>query len=180
LKNIPIYTTKQTHKSENRIQFLFESVGNKKIIKAIEYSEITKIDHRPIFNLGFGDYDELTNSIRDDINTNNGDVYCVFNTVLNTIPNFFNLFPDAVIFIRGSDSSDDFFTICKATYIKKCTNACEKMHRRIKLYTYFLDKNFDWIFDEFMVYGRSNMSGENFVAYLPKQSYEELLFFKKK
>jgi hypothetical protein len=35
--------------------------------------------------LGFGDYDLENDKIVDDINTNNGDAFKVFNTVLGTI-----------------------------------------------------------------------------------------------
>ncbi|OJV97631.1 MAG: hypothetical protein BGO52_09615 [Sphingobacteriales bacterium 44-61] len=69
----------------NQLQFLFESVGQNKILKAIQYTNVMKFKNRDVYNLGFGDYDMRTGAINDEINSNNGDVYTVFNTVLSTV-----------------------------------------------------------------------------------------------
>nr|WP_233244156.1 hypothetical protein [Brumimicrobium oceani] len=70
-------------------QFIFESKGVRTIVKAIEYSFIRNISGRKVYNLGFGDFNEKSGLLIDDINSNNGDMRKVFNTVLNTIPIFF-------------------------------------------------------------------------------------------
>ena len=56
-----------------------------------------------VYNLGFGDYDLDTDSISDDLTTNNGDPYKVFHTVLHTIPQFFETYSDAMMMVLGSD-----------------------------------------------------------------------------
>ncbi len=61
-----------------------------------------------IFNLGFGDYDINEDKIDDSANTGNGDVYKVLNTVLTTIPKFFDTFHDAMLMVQGSDSKTEF------------------------------------------------------------------------
>jgi hypothetical protein len=58
---------------------------------------------RRVYNLGFGDYDLDTDSISDDLTTNNGDPYKVFHTVLHTIPQFFETYSDAMMMVLGSD-----------------------------------------------------------------------------
>jgi hypothetical protein len=142
MKNLPVYGTEQSV-SEYKRQYLFESVGSASIVKVVEYSFIDFVNSVPVFNLGFGDYDEENNTIRDDVNSNNGDHYTVLNTVLNTVPDFFRHYPNAVIMVRGSDSHEDFHQSCKMTCTKKCVTECKNARRRIKIYRYFVDKNFD-------------------------------------
>lgn len=96
MQNNTHYDTELTL-NEERLQYLFASIGNSTIIKAIEYSPITTLGNRTVYNLGFGDYDEERKTIIDDTNSNNGDMYTVFNTVLNTVPLFFNSKPDCVL-----------------------------------------------------------------------------------
>ncbi len=89
MNNIPAYKTKLLDSKTKKVQYLFESNGNKSIIKAIEYTPLTKREGRIIYNLGFGDYNEENGEIFDDSNSNNGDMRKVFATVLNTVPEFF-------------------------------------------------------------------------------------------
>lgn len=56
MNNLPIYNTEQTAE-EIKTQYLFESVGEKTIIKAIEYTPVANMGGRTVYNLGFGDYD---------------------------------------------------------------------------------------------------------------------------
>lgn len=83
-------------KSEYGLKFFFISKGQRDVIKAIQYAFVQKLNGRDIYNLGFGDYDIEKDIITDDVNTNNGDVYKVFQTVLNTIPVFFGHFEQAI------------------------------------------------------------------------------------
>jgi len=177
--NINSYTTEEIN-TEGKLQYLFESVGNKNIIKAIEYSPVTLLGSRTVYNLGFGDYDEVTGSIIDDINSNNGDMYIVFNTVLHTVPNFFELNPDAVIIVSGSDGHDDFINNCKLACKKKCEHTCKNFQRRIKTYTYYIDKNFDELCNEYIFFGRNRDKDNTFVQYVPKKDYDDVLVYKKK
>ena len=113
MKNNNHYKTELTLNDE-RLQYLFVSEGNSTIIKVIEYSPITTFGERVVYNLGFGDYDEISKTILDDTDSNNGDMYVVFNTVLFTVPLFFTSKPDCVIYVCGSDSDEEFKEISNA------------------------------------------------------------------
>lgn len=179
LNNLPSYNTQQTAE-EIKIQYLFESDGVKKIIKAIEYTPIQVMGNRTVFNLGFGDYDEERGTIIDDVNSNNGDMRIVFNTVLSTVPLFFAKNEDAVIIISGSDSHEDFIIRCKPTCKKKCLEECKNFQRRIKTYRYYVDKNFDELSVDYIFFGRNKSKANTFVQYVPGNHYDDLLVYKKK
>lgn len=179
MKTLPIYATEQIQ-DEIKIQYLFPSVGQKTIIKIIEYSPVTTIGTRTVYNLGFGDYDETNSAIIDDSNSNNGDIYIVFNTVLSTVPIFFETNPDAVIIVSGSDSHDDFINNCLPNCRKKCVEKCKNHQRRIKTYRYYVDKNFDELCKDFIFFGRNKNKQSTFVQYIPNQDYDDILVYKKK
>lgn len=179
MNNLPVYKTIQT---DDRIktQYLFESVGIKKIIKAIEYTPIMTMDSRMVYNLGFGDYDEMLQNIVDDVNSNNGDMRIVFNTVLSTIPKFFAKNEDAVIIISGSDSHEEFINNCLPSCKKKCIEHCKNYQRRIKTYRYYVDKNFDTLSLDYIFFGRNKSKANTFVQYIPYNQYDDILIYKLK
>lgn len=179
MKTLPIYDTEQIQ-DEIKIQYLFPSVGQRTIIKIIEYSPVTNLGGRTVYNLGFGDYDETNSVVIDDINSNNGDIYIVFNTVLSTVPLFFANNPDAVIIVSGSDSHQDFINDCLPNCKKKCTDKCRNHQRRIKTYRYYVDKNFDELCKDFIFFGRSRNKENTFMQYIPNQDYDDILVYKKK
>ena len=79
-------------------EFVSEGVrGN--ISKLVIYS---KTHLHNFFNLGFGDKDEETGTIDDEIVTNNGDSEKVLATVASTLYIFTEKFPGAMIFATGS------------------------------------------------------------------------------
>jgi len=83
----------------------FFSEGPKgKIKKVVRYRLIEETTF-PIYNLGFGDWDDETNDINDLITTNNHDQQKVLATVADTIINFIQTHPEALIFIQGSTPS---------------------------------------------------------------------------
>ena len=98
MNNIPAYKT-ELISNQSKIQYLFESKGDRSIIKAIEYSPLKRQDGKIIYNLGFGDYDIANGTIIDDIDSNNGDMRKVFSTVLNTVLHFFKTHNDDAIWI---------------------------------------------------------------------------------
>jgi hypothetical protein len=179
LNNLPIYKTEQIE-TNSKIQFLFESVGVINLIKIIEYTAVAKISGRTVYNLGFGDFDEKTSTIIDDANSNNGDIYIVFNTVLSTVPMFFKNNPNAVIIVSGGDSHDDFIKNCIVTCNKKCDLNCKNYQRRIKTYRYYVDKNFEELSENYIFFGRNKNKSDSFVQYIPKQDYEDILVYMKK
>ncbi len=113
MKNIPAYRTELVESDTRKIQYLFESKGEKSIIKVIEYTPVGQINDKIVYNLGFGDYNEEDGNILDGSNSNNGDMRIVFSTVLNTVPKFFEENKDSAIWVQGSDSADDLSRYAK-------------------------------------------------------------------
>lgn len=179
MNSLPIYKAQQTAEKE-KTQFLFESQGIKSIIKAIEYTPITVIGARTVYNLGFGDFDETSGTIIDDVNSNNGDMRIVFNTVLSTVPLFFAQNTEAVIIVSGSDSHEDFIKCCLPSCKKKCVDHCKNYQRRIKTYRYYVDKNFDELSIDYIFFGRNKSKANTFVQYIPANHYDDILVYKKK
>lgn len=158
-----------------KAQYLFESKGEQIIIKAIEYSPVSQIDDRIVYNLGFGDFDEKTGGIIDNANSNNGDMRRVFSTVLNTIPEFFKKNENSAIWVAGSDSSEDYINQCNCK--KNCrAGICKNRDRRIRTYRYYIDKNFKELSKEYTFFGFRN---EEFVKYFPRNDYSMVLVYKK-
>lgn len=177
----PEYLITRGHQTEIGVKYYFTSNGNSTIIKAIDYSYSSSFDGKKIYNLAFGDYDPRTDEIRDDVNTQNGDVYKVLNTVLYTIPLFFSSFPDSMMIVRGSDSTSDFIEKCKSNCIRNCSDACKKAHRRIKLYCGYVNKNYNILKHDFIFYGGIDR-GENHILiedYIPEKEYQAVFVTKK-
>jgi hypothetical protein len=138
---------------EDEIQYLFMSEGEKRIIKIIQYSYVLDMHGKRVFNLGFGNYDIENDSVIDDVNTNNGDVYKVFNTVLGTVPRFFEVNKDAAIMVAGSDNGAEFTEKCRLSCKKKCGDICKNINRRMNIYRGYVDKNFKELNKEYVFHG---------------------------
>ena len=98
------------------LTFLFVSNGQNEaedVFKIIQYAYVQDFDHIPVFNLGFGDLEPETGKISDDTMTGNGDVYKVFNTILSTVPQFFERYPGHIILVQGSDGRDTYEIVCR-------------------------------------------------------------------
>ena len=81
--------------------FSFESEGPKGAIKKI--ARFTLIpEYKNVYNFAFGDLDEVTGDIKDDVVTNNGDGDKVLATVAGIIYDFTTKFPETAIFFQGS------------------------------------------------------------------------------
>jgi hypothetical protein len=92
--------------SSDTMFYTFLSVSEDMVIpKVIVYSPIDKNEQR-YYNLGFGDLeiDPTTRAFRiDDKNeSNNGDVKTVFYTVVSTLTDFFERYPEGTVHIEGS------------------------------------------------------------------------------
>jgi len=123
-------------------------------IRAIEYQYLQQLGGRHLFNLAFGVYDIDRDAIIDDVITNDGDVYKVFYTVLNTIPEFFSFYDDSILMVRGSDSGAGFVAYCKANCKKKCSgNICRNADRRIKIYQSYVDRNYNELIQRYNFFG---------------------------
>ena len=94
--NLPKY---QYRTNEDFLDYEFASIGPKgRVKKVVRFTEIRD----NIFNLGFGDLDEETGEISDTVITDNKDSQKVLATVASTIYDFYEEYPDAKIFVRGS------------------------------------------------------------------------------
>ncbi|MBL7740128.1 MAG: hypothetical protein JNK14_13000 [Chitinophagaceae bacterium] len=80
--------------------FEFTSEGPKgKIKKLVKYSETNLKD---LYNLAFGDKDNVTGEINDSTISNNGDSDMVLATVVATVYAFTDKYPDSWVFATGS------------------------------------------------------------------------------
>jgi len=79
-------------------QFVFLSVGIKRIEKMVEFTPIGKNN---IVNLGFGDK-RSDGTIDDKVNSNNGDIVKVLATVIEILRNYTSRFPTTVVHFEGS------------------------------------------------------------------------------
>ena len=84
--------------NERHETYEFLSSGRKGTIKkVVQYSEI----ELGVFNLGFGDWDEAKQIIKDNTRTNNGDTQLVLGTVASTVIDFMEFHPDSILFAAG-------------------------------------------------------------------------------
>ncbi len=144
---------KYLYKSEESFKvYEFVSEGPRgQIKKVVQYSE-TGTEH--VYNLGFGDYDEATQSIDDFSITNNGDSLKVLATVASTVYAFTEKYPQAWVFATGSSLV------------------------RTRLYRMGITNNLADIKEDFAVYGLTvtNNTWEEFVV---GEDYEAFLITKK-
>jgi len=85
--------------------FEFDSLGSKgRIKKVVLYTQLKELNEN-IYNLSFGDWDESSQEINYEVNSNNGDGKMVLATVALTALEFSKHFPEAIIHIKGSTSS---------------------------------------------------------------------------
>jgi hypothetical protein len=153
--NSKIYSlSRSINQERNYVRYLFLSEGNEAIIKIVDYQYVQEFENQCIYNLAFGNYDVENDKVVDDENSNNGDVYAVFNTVLSTIPNFFQLSSNDKIIIQGSDSTLEFFQKCKKNCSKNwCKGKCRKFNQRLRIYRSYIDKNYNELVKEYNFYG---------------------------
>jgi hypothetical protein len=89
--------------SKNLLSFEFTSEGPKgRINKLILF---TATDYENIYNLAFGDKHPVTGEIDDSVISNNGDSEKVLSTVVATIYEFTNKYPEAMVYATGSTKS---------------------------------------------------------------------------
>ena len=159
-------------KSVNGLKFFFISKGKQDIIKVIHFSFVQELNGQNVYNLGFGDYDVENDTIMDDTNTNNGDVYKVFNTVLSTIPVFFEDFGNGILMVQGSDGRPEFIEHCKSVCKKTCIDECKNLNRRINIYRGYVDKHFNKLSIDYQFLGGVN-EGEQQTILVPYERYKK-------
>lgn len=131
--------------------FEFISEGPKgRFKKTVQYLETTTPG---IYNLGFGDKNEVTNEIDDLVVTNNGDSQKVLATVVKTLFVFTDRYPNAMIMATGSTLA------------------------RTRLYRMGITNNLLLIEKDFHVFG---MKGNDWVKFEKNGPYEAFLVMRKK
>ena len=129
----------------------FLSEGPKGLIKKIV--EYTETSTENVYNLGFGDFDEITKGVNDLLITNNGDSLKVLATVASTVYAFTEKYPQAWIFATGSTAV------------------------RTRLYRMGITNNLAEISEDFLVFGY-NKEG-NWEPFITGEDYEAFLLTKK-
>lgn len=123
--------------SFNSRYFEFISSGiNGNIVKVVKYVPFP--NQEGLFNLGFGDKNIETGELDDLVISNNGDADKVLATVGLTMIEFFNEYPDATVYLKGSTSS------------------------RTRLYQINISKFIEQIISDFEVYGELEDDFERF------------------
>lgn len=116
------------YKAESHFEYFeFYSEGPKGIIKKVV--EYQKTSNENVYNLAFGDYDEVAKGIDDLSVTNNGDSLKVLATVASTVYAFTDKHPKAMIIATGSTSV------------------------RTRLYRMGITNNLDEISEDFAIFG---------------------------
>ncbi len=143
---------KYLYKSEEFLRiYEFVSEGPKGRIKKMV--QFTETGTENVYNLAFGDYDEVTQTINDLSITNNGDSLKVLATVASTVYAFTEKYPEAWIFATGS-------TIV-----------------RTRLYRMGITNNLAEIKADFEVYGLTEQG--NWTEFIIADDYEAFLITKK-
>lgn len=174
--------------SHNELRFYFISNGSQHIIKVVHYSyaerlqqiQIKELDGKKVYNLGFGDYNLDADDMVDDRITLNGDPYKVFNTVLNTIPVFFQHYPAHLVIVQGSDGTPEFMASCRRSCTKNCNVFCRKFNRRMTIYRKYIDKYYDQLCIDYQFFGgvRDEQNKISISHYICGENYDAVLFRK--
>ena len=132
---------------EQLLLFEFESVGIKgKFKKVVQYTEMSV---KGFYNLAFGDFNEISQEIDDEVVTNNGDGLKVLSTVVSTLYAFTGKYPNANVFATGSTD------VRTRLYRMGITNNLEELRQDFLVFGLRKDD----IFEEFVV-------GEDYFGFL--------------
>jgi hypothetical protein len=136
---------------ETSMVFEFISVGIRGSIPKLVIYNKTHLHN--FYNLGFGDKDERTGEIDDEVVTNNGDSEKVLATVASTLYIFMDKFPDAMVFATGSTKA------------------------RTRLYRIGISNNLSLIEEDFQVFG---LVGNSWQPFQKQTEVDAFLVLKKK
>ncbi len=143
---------KYQYRSESLLLFYeFTSEGPKGLIKKVVEYTLTSTEN--VYNLAFGDYDDISKNINDLTVTNNGDSLKVLATVASTVYAFTEKYPNAWVLATGSTSV------------------------RTRLYRMGITNNLAEISADFIVFGY-NAEG-NWEEFIIGEDYEAFLLTKK-
>ena len=167
---------------EYSIEYFFTSTGERNILKMVIYSFLEELNGKKLFNFGFGDYNLVDGRIADNVISNNGDAYKVFNTVLSTVPRFFEIHHDAMIRVNGSDSSPEFVKACRSQCRKNCAGICKNSNRRIDIYRGYVNKHYNTLKGDYTFYGGLDRTGNEstMIDYIPDQKQQSIFLLRNK
>jgi hypothetical protein len=157
----------EKYKTETTVKglvYTFESVGEKVIKKMVVYSKIEYpqdiglTSDSIVYNLGFGDFNEETCELDDQIISKNGDTENVLATVADTTSKFWTIYPDASIFFVGSVPEGE-------------------KPRRTRLYQMKINRYFSEISNIVEIVGYNGVRWENFMN---NKNYIAFLISRKK
>ncbi len=131
--------------------FKFVSKGPKGDIPKLIMFQKTSIEN--VYNLAFGDWNELTNAIDDKVISNNNDSEKILATVASTVLSFTYKYPKSMILVTGSTRS------------------------RTRLYRIGISNNFEEINQEFDILGYQE---EKWRPFNRNTDYEAFLVTRKK
>ena len=86
--------------SDKLMTFEFTSEGQKGLIEKLVRFQETNVKN--VYNLAFGDKDQITGDIDDEVVSNNGDSEKVLATVVATVYAFTDQYPNAWVYATGS------------------------------------------------------------------------------
>ena len=129
--------------------FDFESIGKHTIKKKILYQNTSR---KPFYNLALVDVLD-DDSFDDTIESRNGDMEKILATVVNTLPIFFEQFPEAIVLFKGSDE------------------------RRTRLYQIIINKEMDGISHTFTFLG---INDNKFEPFIKNKTYDGFAIILKK
>ena len=142
--NKPVYQSIYSTKEE---RYIFESIGTKgKILKVVKFFEIQE----NVYNLGFGDFDPITNQVDDKVVSDNGDLIKVMATIISLTIKFLDDNPLALVFFKGSTTHrTQFYQWIINRYYEEVTEIIEiygvndgelELFQKTKTYESFLIK----------------------------------------
>lgn len=179
---LPGYTINELYKEKEGLLYYFLSTGTKQIIKIVDYTLLTDVKHDiiktdKIFNFGFADLDE-NDETNDDVISANGDTYKVLYTVLNSIPYFFEKYPNEAIAVTGSDSTKKYVEKCFNDCKRNCkkVDSCKNKDKRINVYLGYLNKNYEELNKDYNFFGDTEESIE---IYEKNKKYKKVFLTKK-
>ncbi|SIO05732.1 DUF6934 family protein [Chitinophaga niabensis] len=168
--------------TEHLIEYYFISKGERDLLKMVQYSFVEDVNERKLYNFGFGDYNFWNGRIADHVISNNGDTYKVFNTVLSTVPGFFEIQNNAILQVKGSDSSPGFAEACRVSCRKNCADFCSNAGRRINIYRGYVNKHYDILRKDYAIYGELVRTENKIIMidYTPDQQQESIFLTRNK
>ena len=139
-------------RDEGELDYLFYSFGPRgRVMKIVQFQPVTEFG-KNVFNIAFGDFDEFTGRMNDNVISNNGDRLIILRTVASAIADFIAQRPDAIILAKGSTLS------------------------RVRLYQMAISSSWSIINQEYEIYGKTK---EEWIPFQKGMNFEEFLLFKK-